>query len=414
MSTWTRIKVGGFSLRELQNIYDSWFFMSKDRVREIELNAIEEGITEGLIIGYRATVGQIRRRMAIQGYDMKGLENHFNNELQLAIENVNGQIEDARSSIGAWEGSETFYNQRIDTMKKVLEAISNTTLADWLCRLSNANTWPIEELQEDMWHDTGDNLLSAMLYNRFDEPLYSLYGTFNFPCSDESYFDLAVLSVFSDETFCELDLTELIYNERAEDFSDLEEIGAGSTLPCRSVLASLDDFKSLSDSAPLNLVLQRMCYSSIITAVEAYLSDIMKRAVQEDSVRRRFVERYKPFQKDTKLDLSSLFITLDKIDRLIADALDSILYHDLEKVRGIFKDVLLVSFPEKDRAFLNRAVQLRHDIVHRNGRNTTGKEVSVGHQDVGQLDMVVREFIASVDGQILDGLRLPDTEDTQG
>ncbi|MDD7998251.1 HEPN/Toprim-associated domain-containing protein [Kosakonia radicincitans] len=414
MSTWTSIKVGGFSLREVQNTYDSWFFLSKDRVREVELNAIEEGIPKGSIIGYRATVGQIRRRMAIQGYDMEGLENHFNNELQAAIENVSEQIEDARSSIGAWEGSDTYYGQRIDTLEKILMAISGSTLADWIRLLPKASAWPIEEYEMNRWQDTGDNLLSAMLYNCYQEPLYALYGTFNFPCSDESFFDLAVLSVFSDDTFCELDLTELIYSERAEDFRDLEEIAANSTRPCRSVLASLDDFKSLSDSAPLNLVLQRMCYSSIITAVEAYLSDIMKRAVQEDSVRRRFVERYKPFQKDTKMDLSSLFITLDKIDRLIAEALDSILYHDLEKVRGIFKDVLLVSFPEKDRAFLNRAVQLRHDIVHRNGRTTTGKAVSVAHQDVGQLDKVVRDFIVSVDSQILDGLRLADTEDTQG
>lgn len=35
MSTWTGIDVGEFSLHEVQNNCDTWFFLPKDRVREI-------------------------------------------------------------------------------------------------------------------------------------------------------------------------------------------------------------------------------------------------------------------------------------------------------------------------------------------------------------------------------------------
>lgn len=410
MSTWTGVNVGEFSLHEVQNNCDTWFFLPKDRVREINQDGSGEDIPEGSFIGYRATVGQIRRRMALQGYDMAALENHFTGQLEIAIASLQSELDEAFSL----NGTDSYYGKITPFLEKMRDAITGTTLRDWLEMLHLARSWPDGGFVELRWRETDVPLLSAMISSPFFDLPYRSDGSYNFPCSDEFFYDLAVLSLFSDDTLCILDMTELIQNEYVEDFHDLEEISASATRPCRSVLASLDDFKSLSASAPQNLVLQRMCYSSIITAVEAYLSDILKRAVKEDSVRRRFVERYKPFQKDTKLDLSSLFITLDRIDKLIADALDSILYHDLEKVRGIFKDVLLVSFPEKDRSFLNRAVQQRHDIVHRNGRTTTGKDVSVAHQDVGQLDKVVRDFIASVDGQILDGLRLPDTENTQG
>lgn len=341
---------------------------------------------------------------------MATLETHFTEQLEIAVASLQSQLDEALPL----RGTDVYYMQTTPSLEKMLNAITGTKLSNWLELFRTAEAWPPGGYGVLTWHETEMPLLSAMVSSPFFDLPYRADGGYNFPCSDEYFYDLAVLSLFSDDTPCVLDITELVLNEYVEDFHDLEEISASATRPCRSVLASLEDFRMLSDGAPGNEVLQRMCYSGIITALEAYLADIMKRSVREEAIRRRFVERYKPFQKDTKLDLSSLFITLDKIDKLIADALDSILYHDLEKVRGIFKDVLLVSFPEKDRSFLNRAVQQRHDIVHRNGRTNTGKEVSVGHQDVIQLDKVVREFIASVDGQILDGLRLPDTEDTKG
>lgn len=75
MSTWSGVEVGEFSL--LVNNYDAWFFLPGDRVREIKQDGSGEEIPEGSFIGYRATVAQIRRRMALQGYDMTTLEAHF-------------------------------------------------------------------------------------------------------------------------------------------------------------------------------------------------------------------------------------------------------------------------------------------------------------------------------------------------
>lgn len=409
MSTWTGIDVGEFSLREVQNNCDTWFFLPKDRVREINQDGSGEDIPEGSFIGYRATAGQIKRRMALQGYDMATLEAHFTEQLGLAIASLQSQLDEALSL----NGTDSYYGKIIPYLEKMRDAITGTTLRDWLEMLHLARSWPAGGFGDKRWRETDVPLLSAMISSPFFDSPYRSDGSYNFPCSDECFYDLAVLSLFSDDTPCVLDITELVQNEHVEDFHDLEEISASATRPCRSVLASLDDFKSLSDSAPLNLVLQRMCYSSIITALEAYLADLVKRSVQEPAIQRRFIGKSKLFE-DEKIKITSLFQVLDGLEKRINVELNKLSFHNLNTAEVIFRDVLLISFPENERDFLKGAVQLRHDIVHRNGRNTKGKEVSVAHQDVGQLDKVVREFIASVDGQILDSLRLPDKEDTQG
>lgn len=404
MSTWSGVEVGGFSLQEVQNSYGIWFFLPGDRVREIKQDGSGQDFPEGSFIGYRATAGQIRRRMALQGYDMATLDAHFTEQLAGAVASLQSQLDEAVSQ----RGNAAYYDDIIPFLEKTLGAITGTTLRDWLALFPTAKAWPAGGTWESNWRETGTPLLTVMISFPFFASPYCTEGDFNFPCSDACFYDLAVLSLFSDDTPCTLDITELVQNGYVDDFHDLEEINAKATLPCRSVLASLEDFSRLSDSAPGNEVLQRMCYSGIITALEAYLADIMKRSVQEEAIRRRFVERYKPFQNDMKLDMARLFITLDKIDRTIADTIDSLSFHNLEMARGLFRDVLLVTFPSEERAFLNHAVGVRHDIVHRNGRQTSGKPVAVGHPEVIRLDSAVRHLIVSVDGQILDSLKLPD------
>ncbi len=58
-----------------------------------------------------------------------------------------------------------------------------------------------------------------------------------------------------------------------------------------------------------------MCYSSIITAMEAYLGDILQREIfTRPAVKKRFVASYAPF-KNEKLKLSELYTKLAGIAR---------------------------------------------------------------------------------------------------
>lgn len=76
--------------------------------------------------------------------------------------------------------------------------------------------------------------------------------------------------------------------------------------------------------------------------------------------------------------------------------LTEILYHNLSKVRNKYKDILEINIlqSEDDMRFFNTSVDIRHDLVHRNGRKGTNSSVDEFHNIT--LDMI-NELITRVD-----------------
>lgn len=419
---WLRIRVQGFTFDYPTPQFDTWHFYKADRYRETGTGHDGEQIVT--FIGYRVPVARLRRRLELAGIGRESLEAHFTKNLTDLIAYLQG-LEAYLSAESEYEHEDQSQMERDRLMReadcnlcrKFLNAVSDTCLDDWLSRFKQALSYLLrhpDSTHIHRWNDLGDPLLSSMvsrLGTLIEEG--SDFFNFHFPCSDPDLFMYALLSVCDDDSVCSTEITDLVGAGYLSDFSDLEELHTGTTLPCRSCMASLDELKVLSDGSTSNVVLQRMCYSSIITAMEAYLSDIMKRSVREPAIRRRFVETSKLFDGE-KFKLSMMFKLLDGLEERIDVELNKLSFHNIRVAEDIFREVLLISFPEKERDILNRAVLLRHDIVHRNGKHTTGREVSVGYVEVSKLDSIVRSFISCIDNQILDSLRLPDNEDTQG
>lgn len=416
---WLRIRVQGFTFVYPKPQFDAWHFYKTDRYRETGTGPDGEQIIT--FIGYRVPVARLRRRLELAGIDRESLEAHFTKNLTDLIAYLQGleaylcaEPEYEYENQSQMEHDRLIREVECDLCRKLLGAVSDTCLDDWLSRLKQASSYLLQHPDSKhihCWNDLGDPLLSSMvsrLGTMIEEG--SDFFNYHFPCSDPDLFMYALLSVCDDDSVCSTEITDLVEAGYLADFSDLEEIHTGSTLPYRSCMASLDELKVLSDGSATNVVLQRMCYSSIITAMEAYLSDIMKRSVRNPAIRRRFVENFKLFDGE-KVRLSMLFKLLDGLEERIDEELNKLSFHNIRTAEDIYREVLLISFPEKERAFLNRAVQLRHDIVHRNGRHTTGQEVPVGQEEVRKLDTVVRSFITSVDRQILDSTRIQDLED---
>ena len=63
-----------------------------------------------------------------------------------------------------------------------------------------------------------------------------------------------------------------------------------------------------------------------------------------------------------------------------------------------------VNFPAEAVPALCRAVQRRHDIVHRNGKDTSGKAVEVSQEDLSAVITLVTETIRAIDTQVKVGL----------
>ncbi|WP_438419985.1 HEPN domain-containing protein [Aeromonas hydrophila] len=138
--------------------------------------------------------------------------------------------------------------------------------------------------------------------------------------------------------------------------------------------------------------------------MEAYLSDTMKRNVlNRHAIKRRFVESLEKFVKN-KIQASTFFIFMDSLDRKITEEIDSISFHNVDVITGLYKNVLLCRFSEDKVAELKSYVETRHDIVHRNGKKTDGSITHITKENVENLITLVSDVVSYIDQQILDGL----------
>lgn len=408
MSTWVGVEIDGLIVEDYQNHHSNWFFKRSDRVRE-NCEKDECGrLPDEAFIGFRASGASIKRRMTLAGFDLAACEQHFNEHLPAVIEAAEWVLSCEGERSHAELGS---LSVRGDAYRQFLDAVKDTSLQDWLDALPEA-----VYLSKSMsrfsdfsgmpyWCETSaPPLVNAMLS---DIPLYTEYShtdLFNFPCNDSSYFQVALLACCSDDVACELNIAPLIQSGWEDDFRDLEEIQRQETEPHRFSRLSLEETMRLSATQIENLSLQRMCYSSIITSMEAYLGDILKREIfDRPAVKELFVASYKPF-KEQSFSLNNLYKALSEIDDEIMKALNTLSLHNIGTAKSLFYSTLMTKFSEKSLRIIGPAVQIRHDIVHRNGRNTKGEALSIDYESVQALANVVLQFMQNVDAQILDGL----------
>ena len=74
------------------------------------------------------------------------------------------------------------------------------------------------------------------------------------------------------------------------------------------------------------------------------------------------------------------------------------IYHDLPKVKVMYKDCLKITFP--DIAELMKAIKIRHDMVHRNGKNKEGEEIEMSKSMVSDVITKVEIFVKAIDEEI--------------
>ncbi len=165
---------------------------------------------------------------------------------------------------------------------------------------------------------------------------------------------------------------------------------------------SIENIKNLSSvdissSAEVKQHFSNMLYSSVITSLETYLADALKFNLKhEDEFLIKFVETFKDFQS-TKCDFNDIFDLCNTIDEKVEEALKSFLYHNLPKVKGIYKDTFNIDF--KNISLLMSSISIRHDLVHRNGKKLNGDSHSLTNEQVIALCDTVSEFVTHIEEQ---------------
>ncbi|MBW4667923.1 MAG: hypothetical protein KME60_10950 [Cyanomargarita calcarea GSE-NOS-MK-12-04C] len=142
----------------------------------------------------------------------------------------------------------------------------------------------------------------------------------------------------------------------------------------------------------------RLLYINVITVLETFLSDaFINTVLQKRVLIRKFVESNPEFAKQ-KFSLQELFSTVDKIDDEVKKYLSSQMWHNLKKVKPMYKATLDIEFPEDLKKFF-KAIDVRHDLVHRNGKSKSGEEIILTPENMKELVADIRKLVDYIHNQ---------------
>jgi hypothetical protein len=146
--------------------------------------------------------------------------------------------------------------------------------------------------------------------------------------------------------------------------------------------------------------LLKMLYVGVVTAVETYLANaFVPRVIGSPEGIRRFVEAYADFG-NIKIPLNALFKEHSTIEGRVKKELGDIVWHNLARAGALFKATLDVQFP-RDSSAIYRAVAIRHDLVHRNGKTKDGVDIAVTPAMVDDLVEAAREFVEHIERELI-------------
>lgn len=149
-------------------------------------------------------------------------------------------------------------------------------------------------------------------------------------------------------------------------------------------------------------VIQRMIFAETISSMEAFLGDTLITAVLNNpKAMQRLTMRDKDLSEE-KVSLNAILANPNVVSDKVRIHLKGLLYHNLQKVAAIFRIALEVNiFPDEDlKVRLLKLVQLRHDVVHRNGRDKNGEEHSFPAEWVTEAMEDVRTFVQNVQSSV--------------
>jgi hypothetical protein len=168
-------------------------------------------------------------------------------------------------------------------------------------------------------------------------------------------------------------------------------------------LNSMIDFGKLLETdilEPLTAPYHRLIYAGVFSAMETYLFDTLLRiALEFDWVKSSIINNSKIF--DRKYYLSEINEKTFSVDEEIVKKLSSVLWHNLDKVREIYRSSIGIKFPDISDS-LREAVVIRHDVVHRSGKDTKGNERHISKQIVLDLIGEIELFIYEINHEILE------------
>lgn len=143
----------------------------------------------------------------------------------------------------------------------------------------------------------------------------------------------------------------------------------------------------------------RMLFANVITIMESYLSDtFIIKVTSKKKLMERLLNTKLYNQEKKKLPDAYKWISKMKVN--ITEDLLKIQFHNLWKVKELYKEVLEIELPEVTEKLIN-SVFIRHDIVHNNGKTKKKGEWIINKDQINQLINDTEELVKSIENQLI-------------
>lgn len=141
-----------------------------------------------------------------------------------------------------------------------------------------------------------------------------------------------------------------------------------------------------------------MLYGHVVAAVEAYLSStFIQKVTSSEDLTRKLIETDPSFSK-TKFTLKEIFEEQEKLKLTVATYLENLIFHDLKKVKPMYRDVLNCEFG--DISWLFKAVAIRHHCVHRAGYDKENTRVELSVDILKELVTKARDLTLLIENKV--------------
>jgi hypothetical protein len=401
MGSFAFITINDYVVSSSRNYFNEWFFKKSDRKivtqKLSQRNTMMWGEpgpdaknkTEQCYI-YEISAGKLKRRLELAGWSCHCAKQEF-------IRSVSDRLLAAEEY-----GHSDFrdYRHHVPILKAAV-------FEEWLAKLERIISSKTRRTYE--WEEPNrnpDTILEILLnmpdYQSYNDDISAF--DINWPCVTFEGFIRAILEVVPGDAPCILDISDLLHGGWTEEFTDLIEYQREYTIFYDIFDTAIGDIKQLTSLDKDNQILSRLLFANTITTMETYLFETLKKQIiTRPALLRRFVENQAHFQKE-KITVSELFKKMDTITEAVIEVIDKMTFHNLPTTIAVYKTVMDVNFPKSAISQLSKAIELRHDIIHRNGKQISGKTVIVKDNDVESLIQLVTEVIRDIDKQVKDGL----------
>lgn len=166
--------------------------------------------------------------------------------------------------------------------------------------------------------------------------------------------------------------------------------------------------ESLSSSVALNEIsnldqilennLKVMIFGHVVSATEGYLSFTFIDNIMESDERLRILVETDPEFSKRRFSIKEIFQKKDSLRKDVKAYLKSLIFHKLAKVKILYKNVLNIDFGNTE--FLHKAIEKRHDCVHRAGYNKDGNYLDIDSSEITDLITECKKLVIHIENNL--------------